>query len=152
MTEGNHDTYGAQGSDARRLDAGRDGGGCVPIVFRSPAVGNDVSFLPDGEVGERRQFIMHLARRLYLAHPDIALVNRPAPVGDARDVLRASSFSDNWRFEVKPEIDRIRFGEPGWRLGYAESAINSYFVFKTLREKGIIPQDVRFQITLPLAE
>lgn len=115
------------------------------------AVGQDVSFLPDGEYGERRNFIMHLARRLYLAHPDLELISRPAPQGALRDVIRARSFKDNWRFRVKDGIDSVRFGEPGWRLGYAEPAISSYFVFRTLREKGEIPADVRFQVTMPLA-
>lgn len=116
------------------------------------AVGNEVSFLPDGEIGERRNFIMHLARRLYLTHPDIEVVNRPAPQGDVRDVVMAAgSFNDIWSFKVKDGIDEVHFGQPGWRLGYAEPAIASFFVFKTLREKGVIPAGVRFQVTLPAA-
>jgi hypothetical protein len=51
---------------------------------------------------------------------------------------------------VKPGVDAVRFGNPGYRLGYAKDATNSYFVFKTLREKGVIPQGVRFQISMPM--
>ena len=43
----------------------------------------------------------------------------------------------------------MRFGEPGWRLGYARDAINSYFVFKTLRENGELAGHLRFQVSLP---
>lgn len=116
------------------------------------SVGDQVSFLPDGEIGERRDFIMHLARRVYLTHPDIEVVNRPAPQDGVRDVIKpAGTFDDIWSFRVKDGVDKIEFGQPGWRLGYSDPAINSYFVFKTLREKGIIPAGVRFQVTLPAA-
>jgi hypothetical protein len=114
-------------------------------------VGGEVSFLPDGEIGDRRNFIMHLARRVYLTHPDIEVVSRPAPVDRLRDVWLAASFKDNWRFKVRPGVNEIRFGDPGWRLGYAEPVIQSYFVFRTLREKGVLPADLRFQVTLPLS-
>ena len=43
----------------------------------------------------------------------------------------------------------MRFGDPGWRLGYARDAINSYFVFATLREKGVLARHLRFQVSLP---
>ena len=108
--------------------------------------------MPDGEIGERRNFIMHLARRLYLTHPDMEIVNRPAPQDGVRDVVMAAgSFNDIWSFKVRDGIDRVEFGQPGWRLGYAEPAIASYFVFKTLRENGLLAGDVRFQVTLPAA-
>ena len=45
---------------------------------------------------------------------------------------------DSWLFKVKDGVERVRFGDPGWRLGYARDAVNSYFVFKTLREKGVL--------------
>ena len=34
--------------------------------------------------------------------------------------------------------------------GYARDAIASYFVFKTLREKGLLPAGLRFQISIPM--
>lgn len=37
----------------------------------------------------------------------------------------------------------------GRRLGYARDAINSYFVFKTLRKEGVLPQGLRFMVALP---
>ena len=50
---------------------------------------------------------------------------------------------------VKPGLERVRFGNPGSRLGYARDAVSSYFVFRTLREKGILPKGLRFQISIP---
>jgi hypothetical protein len=55
---------------------------------------------------------------------------------------------DSYLFRVKAGVDQVRFGDAGWRIGYARDAINSYFVFKTLREKGELPQHLRFQVSL----
>ena len=44
----------------------------------------------------------------------------------------------------------MRFGDPGWRLGYARDALNSYFVFKTLKEKGVLAKHLRFQVSVPM--
>ena len=35
-------------------------------------------------------------------------------------------------------------------MGFACDAINSYFVFKTLRDQGLLPPEVRFQVSIPL--
>jgi len=51
---------------------------------------------------------------------------------------------------VREGVKQVRFGDPGWRLGYARDAVNSYFVFKTLRADGVIPKGVKFQVCLPL--
>jgi len=44
----------------------------------------------------------------------------------------------------------VRFGDPGWRLGYTKDAVSSHFVFRQLQKEGVIPQSVRFQVCLPL--
>jgi len=105
--------------------------------------------LPDGEVGERQYWIVGLGYRVYHGHPDIETVNRPAPINGIEN-WRATSASDNWTFRVKDGVTEIHFGDPGWRLGYARDALNSYFVFKTLREEGAISNQARFQVCLPL--
>jgi hypothetical protein len=51
---------------------------------------------------------------------------------------------------VKPGVSEVRFGLPGLRLGYARDATSSYFVFRTLREKGLLPRDLRFQVSIPM--
>ena len=45
---------------------------------------------------------------------------------------------------------QVRFGDPGWRLGYARDAINSYFVFQVMKERGILPAHLRFQVSVPM--
>jgi hypothetical protein len=51
---------------------------------------------------------------------------------------------------VRPGVERVRFGLPGLRLGYARDATSSYFVFRTLRDQGVLPADLRFQVSIPM--
>jgi hypothetical protein len=119
-------------------------------VFRamSAAIGDRLAFMPDGEIGERISWINHLAYRVYHGHPDIETLDRPLDQ-DGVEAWKAGH-TPNWSFKVKPGVTRVRFGEPGWRLGYARGAIESYFVFKTLKREGVIPAHVRFQVSIPL--
>ena len=55
-----------------------------------------------------------------------------------------------FRFQVKPGVSEVRFGDPGWRLGYTRDAVNSYFVFRQLKREGVIAAGVRFQVCMPL--
>ena len=50
---------------------------------------------------------------------------------------------------MKDGVERVRFGDPGWRLGFARDAINSYFVFSVMKEKGVLPPHLRFQVSIP---
>ncbi|MBF6567654.1 MAG: hypothetical protein IVW54_02110 [Candidatus Binataceae bacterium] len=130
--------------------------GSVPLdtaeeVFRALAakLGPYLSCIPDGEVGERHRWITFQAYRVMHGHPEIETLLRPAPI-DGIENWRPRNVHDYWTFKVKPGVDRVKFGDPGWRLGYAHDAINSYFVFKTLRAAGAIPPTMRFQVCLPL--
>jgi hypothetical protein len=53
-------------------------------------------------------------------------------------------------FKVKDGVRQVRFGDPGWRLGYARDAVNSYFVFRTMKEKGVLAPHLRFQVSIPM--
>jgi hypothetical protein len=57
---------------------------------------------------------------------------------------------DEFQFRVRPGIDRVRFGDSGWRLVYTRDAINSYYVFRNLKKEGVLPAHLRFQVCLPL--
>ena len=105
--------------------------------------------LPDGEVGERSYWIIMLGYRVYHGHPEIETLRRPNAV-DGVENWKPSGRQDNWSFKLKPGVTAVRFGDPGWRLGYARDAINSYFIFRTLRDQGVIPRGLRFQVCLPL--
>ncbi len=120
-------------------------------VFRAigPTLGEYLPFIPDGEIGERLYWVNHVAYRVLHGHPDLETVHRPM-TGDGVELWHGEGDDNMWSFRVKPGVKKVRFGHTGWRLGYAKDAINSYFVFKTLRSDGVIPADVRFQVCLPL--
>ena len=69
---------------------------------------------------------------------------------DERTAFEAEGRPAATRFRVRPGVSQVKFGLPGLRLGYARDAVASYFVFKTLREKGVFPKDMRFQISIPM--
>jgi len=130
--------------------------GSVPLdsveeVMRSfgGALADYLPALPDGEVGERRSWVNRLCYLIFNGHADIETLKRPKPV-DGREQLLPRSRDDAWQFRVRPGAAPVRFGNPGTRLGYARDAVSSYFVFRTLREKGILPADLRFQISIPM--
>ena len=113
------------------------------------ALAKHLPAIPDGEVGERRSWVNRLSYQIFNGHMDLETVRRPKPV-DGVEQLLPRSRDDAWQFKVRPGVDRVRFGNLGARLGYARDAVSSYFVFRTLREKGIIPAGVRFQISMPM--
>ena len=75
---------------------------------------------------------------------------RRPPKIDGVEQLLPTKRSESWQFRVRPGVERVRFGLPGLRLGYARDATSSYFVFRTLRDKGLFPADVRFQVSIPM--
>ena len=103
--------------------------------------------LPDGEVGPRAHWISRIHYQVFALHPDIEIVQRPA-LENGVERVNPRNAGDSWRFKVRDGVKAIHFGEPGWRLGYARDAINSYFVFKTMREKGELPKGLRFQVSI----
>jgi hypothetical protein len=131
--------------------------GSIPLdtpeqVFRTfgGALGPWLAYLPDGEIGERRYWIDGLAYRAFNGHPELETTRRPAPDALGPDTWRPLGNHDQFQFRVKPGVERVRFGDPGWRFGYTRDAVNSYFVFKTLKGEGAIPPHVRFQVCIPL--
>jgi hypothetical protein len=131
--------------------------GSIPLdtaeeVFRRVGgpLGPHLAYMPDGEVGDRRYWIDGIAYRVLNGHPEIETLRRPAPDADGVERWRPLGIHDQFRFRVKPGVERVRFGDPGWRLGYTKDAVNSYFVFKTLRREGVLPAAVKFQVALPL--
>jgi hypothetical protein len=113
------------------------------------ALARHLPAIPDGEVGERRSWVNRLSYQIFNGHMDLETIRRPKSV-DGVEQLLPRSRDDAWNFKVRPGVERVRFGHPGSRLGYARDAVSSYFVFRTLRERGIIPDGVRFQISMPM--
>ena len=111
-------------------------------------LGGYLMSLPDGEVGLRRHWISRVHYQVLAIHPDIEILRHPRP-DDGVERLFPHDASDSWQFRLRPGATLPRFGEPGWRLGFARDAVSSYFVFKTLRQQGVLPRHLRFQVALP---
>jgi len=129
--------------------------GSVPLdtaedVFRTlgPKLGAGLRAMPDGEPGPRQHWISRVHYQVFAGHAELEVLRHPAPE-DGVERLNPRSSGDSWLFRVRPETKFVRFGERGWRLGYARDALNSYFVFATLRDKGMLPAHLRFQVSMP---
>jgi hypothetical protein len=120
-------------------------------VFRAfgKPLGKHLASMPDGEVGLRRHWISRVHFQVFAIHPDIEVLQRPRP-DDGVERLNPHEVSDSWRFRVREGVERIRFGEPGWRLGFARDAVNSYEIFSFLESKGVIARHLRFQVSIPM--
>jgi hypothetical protein len=116
--------------------------GSVPLadaetVFRTvmAALNGHVRRIPDGEPGERSNWVVWQLPKL-AAHPDLELAPPPSP-----------EYGPSLRARPKPGVDpaSVTFGP----LGYSANALGSWQVFSRLRAEGVIPPDVRFQVSLP---
>jgi hypothetical protein len=112
-------------------------------------LGNYLNYLPDGEVGDRILWVPMLAYRVFHGHPDVETLARPPRV-DGVETWKPREVKEVWQFKVKDGVNDVRFGDAGWRLGYARDAINSYSIFRMLRDRGVLPKHLRFQVSLPL--
>ena len=117
--------------------------GSIPLdtpeqVFASfgAPLGRYLSAMPDGEVGPRRHWISRVHYQVLAAHPELEVVQHPAPDHNGVERQHPRNAADAWWFKVKDGVKQVRFGDPGWRLGYARDAVNSYFVFNTLKERA----------------
>ncbi|MEA2967353.1 MAG: hypothetical protein QOE78_614, partial [Alphaproteobacteria bacterium] len=117
-------------------------------TFGAP-LGRLLSAVPDGEVGPRSHWISRIHYQVFAGHPELDILAHPRP-DNGVERLNPHDNSDRWQFKVRDGVERVRFGDPGWRLGYARDAINSYFVFRTLKENGVLPRHLRFQVSMPM--
>ncbi len=107
-----------------------------------------VGWIPDGEFGERKHWTPMLPEFVYSKQADLEetlappgrTVERP-PVIEGPPPADMEGF---WNFRIKPGHE-LEFDD----LLYGRFALGSYAVFRRLREEGIIPPGVRFQVSLP---
>lgn len=124
--------------------------GSVPLedaesVFRtvSGAVGVHLHRLPDGETGSRINWI-RVIQEMLAAHPDME-VDPDTPPMQWRQ----------WDGVLLREVPQIRFrpgvdaDTVGFETPYADEAIRSYALFERLQGDGVIPADVKFQVSIP---
>lgn len=120
-------------------------------ALRAAATGlkGRVGWLPDGEVGERINWVGMLPLVVFpnnetleetMAPPEHEL-EQPEHEGSAPPV---EDLPGIWNWRVK-EGHKARFDD----LAYARFATESYGVFRRLRDEGVVPEGVRFQMCLP---
>lgn len=102
--------------------------------------------LPDGEIGERRNWIQALPSLVYSKIPEL----EPIRVVRPEDVKSPSSHdpeamkATRGTYTLKPGVTEFTM-----ELPYAADAIKAYEVFRKMREAGDITPGVRFQASLP---
>jgi len=107
--------------------------GSIPLntpeeVFQAfgPGIGEWLDYLPDGEIGDRRYWIDGIGHRVLNGHREMETIRYPDPDENGVETWRPQGNHDQYQFRVKSGIQKVRFGDPGWRLGYTRDAINSY--------------------------
>jgi hypothetical protein len=111
-------------------------------AFRAGAelFGDLVFALPDGETGPRRAWVGYERERLCRPHPDVEVVRETdSPTGVPRHAYETPVF------KIREGVKRLRWDS--WPR--IDDAIASYQVFRKLRDGGIIPPGLRFQVSLP---
>jgi hypothetical protein len=124
--------------------------GSIPLpdaeaVFRTlaEAAGPYLLRLPDGETGIRKTWIRFL-QTVLAENPAIEVATDVPPF----------KFTQ-WDGKVLREIPRLRIKlgakpDPNtFKTGYAEMAIASWSLFERLEKAGVIPANVKFQVSLP---
>lgn len=118
------------------------------LLTASDMLGAHLDSIPDGEVLDRRYWVLRMAFQVFSGHASLETMHRPeAPVGGER--LIPASREDVWRFRLRPDIEAISFDMPGWRLGYAKDAQSSYALFSALKREGRIRTEARFKVSVP---
>jgi hypothetical protein len=111
-------------------------------AFRAGAelFGDLVTSLPDGETGPMGGWVSFEREQLIRPSRDIVVVSETeSPTGVPRHAYETPVFS------VRDGVDRVHF-ESWPRI---DVAIDSYALFNDLRDAGVIPSGVRFQVGLP---
>ncbi len=102
--------------------------------------GDMVFALPDGETGPRAAWVGYERERLCRPNPDVVVVaETESPTGIPRHAYETPIFA------VREGVSEIRWDT--WPR--IDDAIASYRDFHALREAGIIPAGLRFQVGLP---
>jgi hypothetical protein len=107
-------------------------------------IGDHVPGLPDGEVGPRKIWVGFLPLMVYSQNPALL---KPETFEPPRQPERRGSR----QFFPSPPLWRVQPGAAPdlGGVGYGPIALESYQVFRRLRDAGTIPANVRFQVAFP---
>jgi hypothetical protein len=96
--------------------------------------------LPDGETGPRAAWVGYEREQLARPNPDVVVVEETeSPTGRPRHAYETPVF------RIREGVTELRFDS--WPR--IDDAIASYRQFRTLRDDGVIPAGLRFQVGLP---
>ncbi len=102
--------------------------------------GDLVFALPDGETGPRAAWVGYERERLVRPNADVVVVQETgSPTGIPRHAYETPVFG------IRPGANGLHWDS--WPR--IDDAIEGYRVFKALREQGLIPAQLRFQVGLP---
>jgi hypothetical protein len=101
-------------------------------------VGSGFRRVPDGETGDRGNWIFFQMQK-FMQSPMLILAG-PADAADG-------DYEQLPRLRLADGLDPADMTWPD--LGYADAYLTSYQTFTALREQGVIPGDVRFQVQYP---
>ena len=105
--------------------------------------GDMVFALPDGETGPRRAWVGYEREQLARPNPDVVVLEETeSPTGIPRHAYETPIFG------IRPGASELRFRS--WPR--IDDAIASYERFRALRDEGVIPAGLRFQVGLPFPE
>lgn len=104
-------------------------------------LGRHLYAVTDGETGERNQWIgWQIGRLTEMEGIEMAgMKAMPAP--------ESSGYAEMPALAVDKSVTDL----PARSLGYADAAESSYPIFQRLREEGVIPEGVKFQVSIPTA-
>src|SRR5271155_4373064 len=98
--------------------------------------GDLVFALPDGETGPRAAWVGYERERLVRPNPGVVVVQETeSPTGIPRHAYETPVFA------IAPGVTELRWDS--WPR--IDDAIESYAVFRELRDAGVIPAGLRFQ-------
>ncbi|TMH83097.1 MAG: hypothetical protein E6H49_03180 [Betaproteobacteria bacterium] len=129
-------------------------------VFRTvgPLLGARMKRIPDGETGQRTSWVSRLR---FVLESNPSFEDDPQEVAAGGRITHPTEGTRTWegsgviaRGAPPPPRLRLKAGvrpeDIGvGRLGYPEAAIESYRSFCALRDQGIVPGHLRFQVSLP---
>jgi hypothetical protein len=129
-------------------------------VFRAvgPLLGQRMRRIPDGETGPRTSWV---ARLRFVLENNPAFEDDPREAAAGGRITHPTEGTRTWKGSAivprgapPPPRLRLRAGIGPrdiriGRLGYPEAAIASYGILCRLREEGVVPRQLRFQVALP---
>jgi hypothetical protein len=132
---------------ARRVDSEMLLVGSLPAESTEAALRQAAGFfgdlafaLPDGETGPRAGWVSYERERLARPNPGIVVLQETeSPTGLPRHAYETPVFG------IRPGVTEIRFAT--WPR--IDDAIEGYQAFSELRDEGVIPGHLRFQVGLP---